>query len=187
MNEKYHRIIDAAIKLFIENGIHNTPTSKIAKEANVATGTLFHYFENKEALINAVYLDSKKTLSEALTKGTGNEMDILGTAKMMFENSLKWSVGNPERVRFYQTYGNSGFITETTKERAKEKLEFLYQFIIKGQEQGYIKEVSPELLYNAVYGIMSQMMNYFSSNPGLVEDQKSIENAFTLLWDTMKR
>ena len=43
--EKQKAVMEAALKLFTEKGFHGTPTSKIAKDAKVATGTLFHYFK----------------------------------------------------------------------------------------------------------------------------------------------
>ena len=49
--DKKKRILDAALKLFIENGIDNTSISLISKEAGVAAGTLYLYFENKVDLI----------------------------------------------------------------------------------------------------------------------------------------
>ena len=57
-------ILKAALKLFVEFGFHATPTSKIAKEAGVANGTLFHYYKTKEELILALYSDTKKRLTE---------------------------------------------------------------------------------------------------------------------------
>jgi AcrR family transcriptional regulator len=46
--EKYERIIDAALKLFSEQGYYNVTTADIAKEANVATGSIYSYFEDKK-------------------------------------------------------------------------------------------------------------------------------------------
>ena len=57
--DKREAILKTALNLFTERGFHNTPTSLIAKEAGVATGTLFHYFKNKEILINELYLHIK--------------------------------------------------------------------------------------------------------------------------------
>ena len=37
-------ILEAAVDLFAENGFSATPTSAIAKRANVAEGLIFHYF-----------------------------------------------------------------------------------------------------------------------------------------------
>jgi AcrR family transcriptional regulator len=48
------RILDAARKLFAENGFDGTTTRDIAGGANIATGTLFNYFASKEALAMAI-------------------------------------------------------------------------------------------------------------------------------------
>ncbi len=50
--DKKRKILDSALKLFVEKGIDNTSTSLISKEAGVAAGTLYFYFENKVDLIS---------------------------------------------------------------------------------------------------------------------------------------
>ncbi|MEZ4579078.1 MAG: helix-turn-helix domain-containing protein [Desulfobacterales bacterium] len=57
---KKKKYLKPALLLFVENGIDKTPTSKIASEAGVATGTLFHHFKNKEDLVNSLYLDKNQ-------------------------------------------------------------------------------------------------------------------------------
>jgi AcrR family transcriptional regulator len=46
--EKYNSIVEAGFKLFNEKGYYNTTTADIAKEANVATGSVYSYFEDKK-------------------------------------------------------------------------------------------------------------------------------------------
>jgi AcrR family transcriptional regulator len=48
--EKTDRILSTALKLFVTYGFHGTPTSKIASEAGISNGTLFHYFKTKDEL-----------------------------------------------------------------------------------------------------------------------------------------
>lgn len=48
--EKYDRILEAAYKLFNEKGYYNTTTADISKEANVATGSVYAYFEDKKEI-----------------------------------------------------------------------------------------------------------------------------------------
>ena len=62
MNEKKQCILDASLKLFVDNGFHGTSTSEIAKTAGVATGTLFHYFKTKKELINSLYFHTKECM-----------------------------------------------------------------------------------------------------------------------------
>ena len=52
VEDKKKKILESALKLFIEKGIDNTSTSLISKEAGIAAGTLYIYFETKVALIS---------------------------------------------------------------------------------------------------------------------------------------
>lgn len=52
---KYHQIIEAAVKVIAENGYHGSQVSKIAKEANVADGTIYLYFKNKEDILVSLF------------------------------------------------------------------------------------------------------------------------------------
>lgn len=53
--EKYHSILDAALKVIAENGYHNAQVSRIAKEAGVADGTIYLYFKNKEDILISLF------------------------------------------------------------------------------------------------------------------------------------
>lgn len=46
-NEKYYRIINAATKIFAKKGFFQAKVSEIAKEAKVADGTIYLYFEKR--------------------------------------------------------------------------------------------------------------------------------------------
>ena len=54
------RILETARRLFHEQGFHATGISTILREADVNSGSLYHYFPSKEALLQGVltwYLD----------------------------------------------------------------------------------------------------------------------------------
>lgn len=51
--EKKEKIIDAGFKLISKNGYHNTNTKEIAKEANVSTGIVYQYFNDKHDIFMA--------------------------------------------------------------------------------------------------------------------------------------
>lgn len=53
--EKYQLIIDAAVKVIARYGYHQAQVSKIAKEAEVADGTIYLYFENKEDILVSLF------------------------------------------------------------------------------------------------------------------------------------
>jgi len=49
---KYHRILNAAVKVFAELGFHQATISQIAREAGVADGTIYLYFKNKKDILS---------------------------------------------------------------------------------------------------------------------------------------
>lgn len=53
--EKYRAIIEAAVKVIAENGYHNSQVAKIAREAGVADGTIYLYFQNKEDVLISLF------------------------------------------------------------------------------------------------------------------------------------
>jgi AcrR family transcriptional regulator len=68
---KKNDIIQAAARLFAEKGYHRTTTREIAHAADVAEGTLYNYFENKEDLLFQIVtcLAESFRLSERLVEG----------------------------------------------------------------------------------------------------------------------
>lgn len=52
--QKRNDIIQAAERLFYDNGFHATSTDRICREAGVSTRTLYRYFPSREQLTEAV-------------------------------------------------------------------------------------------------------------------------------------
>ena len=56
-------ILKAAAKVFFENGFEKTSVKMILKEANIVTGSFYHFFSSKEALFEAVVEEFLKDYS----------------------------------------------------------------------------------------------------------------------------
>lgn len=52
--EKQTIIFDSALKIIKEKGFHRARISDIAKEAGISYGLIYHYFKNKEDLLNEI-------------------------------------------------------------------------------------------------------------------------------------
>jgi TetR/AcrR family transcriptional regulator, fatty acid metabolism regulator protein len=61
--DKRRLILEAAVHVFARKGYHTCRVGDIAEEAGVAHGLLYHYFDSKEALLEAVF---RQTWSELL-------------------------------------------------------------------------------------------------------------------------
>jgi AcrR family transcriptional regulator len=52
---KHDKIIEGAIKVFAKKGFYNAKVSEIAREANVADGTIYLYFKNKDDILISLF------------------------------------------------------------------------------------------------------------------------------------
>ena len=77
-NATRQRIVEAALESFRTQGYDATTTRDIARAASIATGTLFNYFDTKEAIVVAL-------VSEALTSAHSS---LPGGGETTFEEDL---------------------------------------------------------------------------------------------------
>lgn len=66
------RILDAATQLFRTRGFEGTTTRDIALAAEIATGTLFNYFETKEAIVTSLAAEKLASARTTFTHDAGN-------------------------------------------------------------------------------------------------------------------
>ncbi|WP_026888712.1 TetR/AcrR family transcriptional regulator [Clostridium beijerinckii] len=91
--EKYNRILEAAYKLFNEKGYYNTTTADISNEANVATGSVYAYFEDKKE----IYLKVIERINQKFDypshdywlENADKEFDDAEVAKQLFKAFIK--------------------------------------------------------------------------------------------------
>ena len=71
--QRYQTILLTAERLFCENGYSNTKIQDIAQAAEVAVGTVYFYFRNKEdlllQLLDTTAFNVRNTLGEAFRSG----------------------------------------------------------------------------------------------------------------------
>ncbi len=55
-----HQIIDAAYRCFARKGFHQATMRDIYAEANLSPGAVYHYFDSKDAIIQACRSTSRR-------------------------------------------------------------------------------------------------------------------------------
>jgi TetR/AcrR family transcriptional regulator, fatty acid metabolism regulator protein len=90
LEEREADILTAAAQLFAKNGFHSTTTRQVATTAGVSEGTVFHYFKNKNALLEAILNRFYTDLSSNARKGV---QEIMGTRErflFLAENHIRF-------------------------------------------------------------------------------------------------
>lgn len=116
MNKK-GTILNIALQLFSSHGFDNTPTSLIAKKAEVSEGLIFRHFTNKEGLLNEILVDGFAKIApylDIILNETNPKKIILLTLDLPYniisEHREFWRLQNSLRVQnadFRENFDNN--------------------------------------------------------------------------------
>jgi AcrR family transcriptional regulator len=94
---KRRQVLDGARRVFLCQGFDGASMGEIAKAAGVSKGTLYTYFPSKEALFEALTLEERASLAEALFRLDGDDPDPK-TALRRLGRSFIAMMTRPEHV-----------------------------------------------------------------------------------------
>ena len=181
-SEKREAILRATLNLLVERGFHNTPTTLIAKQAGVATGTLFHHFKNKEELINALYLETKSKMIKVVKEGIKPASTIREKIKNIWLSTVQWGIMHPKEYQFFQQYANSPFITKLTRDEAMNQFEFIGDIIEEAVQSNTVKNIYPEFYKDFLEGMFVLGMNHFRRHPEKISEE-NMNIIFDVCWN----
>jgi len=73
--DKPQQIIDAAVRVFARTGFYNSRVSDIAREAGIASGTIYLYFKTKDEILVTLFREKMAAFVSALRKEISGEPD----------------------------------------------------------------------------------------------------------------
>lgn len=195
LEQRESDIMEAATRLFAEEGFHGTSTRKIAAAAGVSEGTLFHYFSTKNVLLLAILDDFYAQLIESAQEGI---QEVMGTRERLLflaKNHLRALMENQALmmrliqvylsvdVNYYKDYKNSPIH------------EFNYRYtrifdnvVREGMERGYIESnlelpVIRDLFFGGLeYGMRTLMARKYTKD----RIASYVEAIVEPLWQSMQ-
>ena len=154
--DKIDSIFKSTLHLIKDNGFHGTPMSQIAKHADVAIGTIYHYFPSKDELILALFEYCRKELNAYIFKHVNPEMTYQQQFYSIFRSFCSFHIHQREYSCFFEQFYNSPY---NEMIRAKEKTEegpyaqnIFLEFVIRGIQQEYIKPLDKTIICAAYIG-----------------------------------
>lgn len=182
--EKRDLILQAALKLFVQYGFHGTPTSKIASEAGVSNGTLFHYFSTKDELVVALYVHIKSNLAGCFSFDNRLNETFKATFKRMYLQWMAWGLENPLEFRFVWQFVSSPYRTMVTDETIQEHNKRLMTMMQEAMDARIFKSMPADLIMNLIQYHLFGMIEYLmSANPDKEAQKELMELSYDMVWD----
>ncbi len=168
--EKYHVLIDAAVKTFARTGYHRTRVADIAREAGVADGTVYIYFENKEDILVSLFQDLMISFVEELCSELVKCQNANGKLATIINYHLTTLANKPDQAKVTQIELRQ--IDQTINEGISRPLmkyfQLIEEVIDEGKVQGlYRQNLNTRTARKVVFGAIDEVVTCWvmSSKP----------------------
>ena len=155
--DKKQALKTAAYDVFSKKGYKATGISEIARQAGVAVGSFYNYYESKEAIFLDIYIDENNHVRQAMIEELDWEIDMIDLISQLFAQSRALVSSNKILAEWYNPAIADELHSYYSSEEGKVANPF-HQFLVKTftnrmQTEGYSPEKIQEILkvYNLFY------------------------------------
>ena len=163
-NDKYFSIIRAATKIFAKKGFYQAKISEIAREAGVADGTIYIYFQNKDDILICLFEEQMKDVLDNMVDQVSRLEDPAKKLERFAFAHLRLIEQNKDMAEIIQVeVRQSGkFMKEYKNEKFTQYLDLIAEIIKQGQETGvFRKDVIPGVAKRAFFGALDEMSRFW--------------------------
>jgi TetR/AcrR family transcriptional regulator, repressor of fatR-cypB operon len=144
--DKPEAILEAALELFVERGFHGTAMPLLAEKAGVSAGTIYHYFESKEALVNVLYRKWKSAIAQRVFEGYPVDKSPREQFRTAWKLLAEFALEHRREFAFLELHHHGSYLDQESMTLEKGLTDFATSMVRKAQVEEALKAGDPELL-----------------------------------------
>lgn len=158
------KILDTARQLLVEKGITNVSIRMIAGKVGCSVGTIYFYFENKDALVHSLIEEGFEKLISIQEEIAETNQDPCDRLKELCRNYIQFGIDNPEyyEIMFMLHAERMSRYPAEKYRRAFKSLEMLTNALSEGSAKGELMVtdagMETQLIWCHMHGIVSLML-----------------------------
>lgn len=187
-DDKRCAVIHAALDLVAEHGFHGAPMAAVAERADVAAGTIYRYFESKDALIRETFRFLEDTLYGAVMEKYPEGGSIRERYLHVATTLMKYLVGSPREFRFIEQFQNSPYGASRRREKmlGKGDRNLVLDLFEEGKRERVVKDLPVPVLLALAFGPLMQICR--DAALGFVAlDDRLLADSVEACWDAVRR
>ena len=158
--DKHHQIIEAAVRVFSRNGYYNSRVSDIAKEAGVASGTIYLYFKTKDAILVTLFREKMAAWVAHVRAEIAGEPDAVAKIRRLVALHFGVLENDPALAEVVQVELRQGhkFFRGASAHEVSAYFELIGSILEEGQVAGAIRRDLPlKIATKVLFGAMDQV------------------------------
>ena len=164
---KHSKIITAATKVFAKKGFFTARISDIAKDAKVADGTIYLYFNNKYDILLSVFEEEVGKIVEntekllAVESDPRRQLEIFTSQYLMAMKKNRY-LAEVIQIELRQTHK---VIKEYRDNKFSQYIEIIAEIIRRGQTLGiYRRDIKPDLAKRIFFGALDEISRVWNTS-----------------------
>ena len=161
-NDKYHLILEAAVKVFARQGFYQSTVAQIAREAGVADGTIYLYFKNKDDILVHFFQYKTKQVFERFRAEVNHAENSLDKLRNLIKRHLAEFQRDRDMAILYQvgTHQIDRLAEDQIREMSKMYQDLISEIVEAGQQEGSIrKDLYVGLVKRFILGGVDEVIN----------------------------
>ena len=175
--DRRESILQAAIRVFAKKGYHGCRIADVAREAKVAYGLVYHYFENKEVLLSAVFDESFGNFVRRLDAIAATEGPVAQKVEEFVGAAFDAYREDPDAIRvlILEVLRGPVFLEVERRGDFREAIQMIAGVLRRGVERGEVRAIDPFVGACALFGsIEMALTTLIMDTPGR---DKNLETA----------
>ena len=158
--DKPQQIIDAAIRVFARDGYYNSRVSDIAREAGMASGTIYLYFRTKDDILITLFRERMAQWLADLRKAIAVEPDAVAKLRRIVTLHFAMLEEHPDLAEVVQVELRQGqkFLRGAAAQEITSYFALIGSILEEGIAVGQIRRDLPvKVATKMLFGAMDQM------------------------------
>jgi TetR/AcrR family fatty acid metabolism transcriptional regulator len=158
--DKPQQIIDAAVRVFARNGFYNSRVSDIAREAGIASGTIYLYFKTKDEILVTLFREKMAAFVKALRTEIAREHDPEAKIRRLVRLHFEVLEASPDMAEVVQVELRQGqkFFRGASAHEISAYFELIGSILHEGVAGGVFRRDLPvKVATKMLFGAMDQV------------------------------
>lgn len=185
-DQKISRTFEAALQIIGQKGLAGLKMQQLAKQAGMATGTLYVYFKDKNDLLNQMYVHYVKQMQRNIWGELRIDAPFEEKFRQRWYNYLRYVQQFPAEIVFLEQYHRSPFASQDDIAQQGNVLQPLVEIILEGQKAGTLIHLPVNLVLSFICGSVQEMVAW-SENGHLPAVTDITHQAWELTWKSVSK
>ena len=158
--DKPQQIIDAAVRVFARNGFYHSRVSDIAREAGIASGTIYLYFRTKDEILVTLFREKMASFVAALRTEIAREREPEAKIRRLVRRHFEVLEADPDLAEVMQVELRQGqkFFRGASAHEVSAYFELIGSILRDGVAAGVFRNDLPvKIATKMLFGAMDQM------------------------------